>query len=318
MSTAAPPFAHRAFLYDDTADFLAGMVPFVQEGLDQGEGVLVAIDSAKGEALRGALPRANGALQFADMAVLGRNPGRIISAWAEFVQEQAEAGRGVRGIGEPVWRGRSRPELEECQRHEALLNVAFAGQSGFTLLCPYDRTTLDDTVLAEAARSHPELAADGTTVPSPSYVGHVEPFIGTLPEPTAAVDRLEFSDRQLGQVRRRVSEHTTRAGMDEDRAADLSVAVTEATTNSIRHGAGRGVLRIWRQDGRMVCEVADAGRKIEDPLAGTAQGRAGGDQRPRPVADPPAVRPGRDPILRPGQPGPHARVLLTRRPEQPV
>jgi anti-sigma regulatory factor (Ser/Thr protein kinase) len=267
MSTSPPPFAHRAFFYDDTADFLAGLVPFVQEGLDQGDGVLVAVDRAKAEALRRALPHANGALHFADMAVLGRNPGRIISAWADFVREQTEEGRGVRGIGEPVWRGRTEPELVECQRHEALLNVAFAGQSGFTLVCPYDRTMLDDAVLAEAARSHPELTADGATGSSPTYVGHVEPVTGALPEPTVPVARLEFSEH-LGHVRRQVSEHTARAGMDEDRAADLLVAVTEATTNSIRHGAGGGVLRIWRQDARVVCEVADDGRRIEDPLAG--------------------------------------------------
>lgn len=64
--------------------------------------------------------------------------------------------------------------------------------------------------------------------------------------------------------------------MDEDRAADPLVAVTEGTTKSIRHGAGRGVLRIWRQDGRLVCEVADAGRRIQDPLAGRL--KAGPDE----------------------------------------
>ena len=43
----------------------------------------------------------------------------------------------------------------ECQLHEALLNVAVEPQIPFWLLCPYDAERLDDSVLAEAYRSHP-------------------------------------------------------------------------------------------------------------------------------------------------------------------
>jgi hypothetical protein len=38
-------------------------------------------------------------------------------------------------------------------------------------------------------------------------------------------------------------------------------------TNSLRHGGGRGVLRLWCAANAVVCEVSDAGR-IDAPLVG--------------------------------------------------
>src|SRR2546421_585138 len=77
-------------------------------------------------------------VEFADMAKVGRNPARIIPVWRQFVSERAAGGGRIRGIGEPVWAGRGPSELAEAQRHEALLNLAFAGTPGMWLLCPYD------------------------------------------------------------------------------------------------------------------------------------------------------------------------------------
>jgi hypothetical protein len=48
----------------------------------------------------------------------------------------------LRGIGEPIFPERDRQVLIECERHEALLNLAFAGSERFWLLCPYDVAAL--------------------------------------------------------------------------------------------------------------------------------------------------------------------------------
>ena len=45
------------------------------------------------------------------------------------------------------------------------------------------------------------------------------------------------------------------------------LAVGELAANSIRHGGGRGILRVWRTDDALICEIRDRGR-IADPLAG--------------------------------------------------
>ena len=45
------------------------------------------------------------------------------------------------------------------------------------------------------------------------------------------------------------------------------LAVGELAANSVRHGGGRGILRIWRTEAALVCEVRDRGH-IDDPLVG--------------------------------------------------
>jgi anti-sigma regulatory factor (Ser/Thr protein kinase) len=57
------------------------------------------------------------------------------------------------------------------------------------------------------------------------------------------------------------------AGLDDLRCADIVVAVHELAANSVRHGGGAGVLRTWRTDAGVTCEISDAGH-IAEPLAG--------------------------------------------------
>lgn len=266
MTAWGAGFTHGALFYDDIEEFLAGTVPFLEQGMADNEPALIAVDPVKGEALRAALPDADEALQFADMTDLGRNPGRIISAWADFVDQHSGAPR-LRGIGEPVWPGRTLEEIVECQRHEALLNLAFGGHPGFVLLCPYDSARLEESVLAEARNSHPLLLQAGQSMPSPQYDEAVAPFTGILDEPGYEAESVQLDDHHLKDVRRRVAELAAAAGVDQRRIPDLVLAVTEAATNSLCHADGRGVLRMWRQASGFVCEVRDQGR-IHDALAG--------------------------------------------------
>jgi hypothetical protein len=150
----------------------------------------VVVSARKIDLLRERLGPDAGEVRFADMDDVGVNPARIIPAWADFVAEQGE--RPMRGIGEPIWAERSSAELVECQRHESLLNVAFAGSTGFTLLCPYDTAALGPDVLDEACRSHPFILKDGARRDSPRWSGIDElagPFSTPLPEPPGS--RLE-------------------------------------------------------------------------------------------------------------------------------
>jgi anti-sigma regulatory factor (Ser/Thr protein kinase) len=260
------PFTHGAIFYDDLSGFLTDTVPFLLEGIEAAEPALVALEPEKTSALRAALADTNDAVRFVDMTDVGRNPGRLISAWADFLDEQP-AGQAVRGIGEPVWPGRTTDEIVECQRHEALLNLAFADRADFVLMCPYDRAHLEASVLADARHSHPHVVEDGEALPSAQYDRSVAPYVGSLVEPSAPVDVLELADHSLLDIRRWVTDAAVGAGLDQDRAADLALSVNEAATNTMQYAGGHGELRRWQQDDRVVCEVHDEGR-IRDPLAG--------------------------------------------------
>jgi anti-sigma regulatory factor (Ser/Thr protein kinase) len=270
-------FRHEALLYAGHDGFLAGTVPFIRAALEVDEPVLAMVSAAKIELLRDALDDDDAAgVHFADMRAVGSNPARIIPAWREFVEEHASPARPVWGIGEPIWADRSPAELVECQRHEALLNLAFADGSAMRLLCPFDTDALDSTVIAEALCSHPVIVEDGVERDSDDYHGidvAAAPFAHPLSEPPARAAELAFAGDSLEALRQFVGERAGLAGMNAARRADLVLAANEVATNSVLHGGGDGTLLVWRDGDTLVCDLRDSGC-FDHPLAGR--------ERPRP------------------------------------
>jgi anti-sigma regulatory factor (Ser/Thr protein kinase) len=266
---ASAPFLHEAFFYRDDDEYLAGTLVFIHDGLRADEPILVTVPADRLDLLRGHLSNDDQArIAFAAMEDLGRNPAWIIPAWADFVQPLAEAGRPGRGIGEPVWFGRTEDELIECGRHEALLNLAFAGNTGFTLMCPYDATRLDRVVIDEAHRNHPHVGRPGACCPNERYEPDIPPMLdGPLSTPPPDALALRFDGRSLDAVRRHVECACECAGMERHRLHDMVVSASEAASNSIRHGGGSGTLLTWRDAATFYCQISDQGR-IADPLTG--------------------------------------------------
>jgi anti-sigma regulatory factor (Ser/Thr protein kinase) len=204
------------------------------------------------------------------MEVLGVNPARIIPAWQDFLDQNGGGTRPVRGIGEPIWAGRAESELVEAQRHETLLNVAFAGSGTWSLLCPYDRLSLDPAVLEEAERSHPFVLEKGHRRPSSTCLDlHAmsAPFAAALGDAPVGVSEIVFSkEHELSTIRAFVASQVDAAGLDSVRVADLVLAAHEIASNSVRYGGG-GALRVWVEGEVVICEIRDRGR-LSNPLAG--------------------------------------------------
>ena len=93
------------------------------------------------------------------------------------------------------------------------------------------------------------------------------PFETPLSRPPASAHALSFDRGTLDVVRGFTARRAEEAGLSAGRTGDLVLAVDEIASNSIRHAGGHGVLRAWREEHDLVCEVRDPGR-IEDPLAG--------------------------------------------------
>ena len=267
-TSALQPFAHEAVFYETPEEHTRRCAAFIEEGLDTGEPLLVAVPTPRLEPLRSRFAAAGDAVRFEPMEAMGRNPGWIIPAWTEFAAPHVAAGRPARGIGEPIWPSRRPDELVECDRHEALLNLAFADAAGFTLLCPYDVVALPGDVVEGARRNHPTLHAHGRPGSSEAYRPHVPAALDTpLPEPPEGTRFQRFDLASLGHLRDLARAVGTEAGLSRDRVEDLAVVATEAATNSVRHASGHGTIGLWRDGRRVVCEVRDDGA-IDDPLAG--------------------------------------------------
>jgi anti-sigma regulatory factor (Ser/Thr protein kinase) len=265
QAAQARGFRHEAFFYAGEEEFLAGTVTFLEEGIAAGESVLVILPEPRLRLVRKALGSAAERVEFWRMDDLGRNPARLISAWQDFLRT-CDPEKGVRGLGEPISPGRSAAEMEECELHELLFNLAFAEERSLTVICPYDTNLLEDEVLAGAERSHPVCAhSRGKSVSSRFSLEAL--LERALPPPGRPAVTFPFGRSDLAMVRHLVAQCGRSAKLATRRNEDFVLSVCEVATNSIQHGGGKGTLDLWDEDGELVCAVRDDGR-IEDPLVG--------------------------------------------------
>lgn len=80
----------------------------------------------------------------------------------------------------------------------------------------------------------------------------------------AAATRLMLLDepfelKDLTALRGAVAAHADRTGLSPERVADLVLIAAELTSNAVRHGGGRGRLRLWTTDTTVFCQVTDGG-----------------------------------------------------------
>lgn len=268
LRPAPGQYRHEALLYSGVAEFRAAAVSFLRRAIGEDAPALVMVSSDKIELLRRDLGTEAGRVEFADMAEIGSNPARIIAAWQTFVRAHDGAGQ-LYGIGEPVYPGRSAAELAECQLHEALLNIAFDAATPFWLLCPYDLEALAAEVIGEAEQHHPFLARGEGEEASSTFqpIDAGSPFERPAPDRPVGIESLSFAVGDLGRVRTYVARRAQLGGLARKPAVALVLAVNEIATNSLQHGGGRGELRVWSEDGSVICEISDRGH-ITSALAG--------------------------------------------------
>jgi anti-sigma regulatory factor (Ser/Thr protein kinase) len=267
------PFRHEAVLYAGFDGFLDRIGRFVLDGITAGEPTLVMTNARKIAALRELLGGVEEDLvEYRDMEVAGANPARIIPAWDDFATRLSAGGtRRLRGVGEPIWAGRSASELAECHWHEALINRALADVRGFWLVCPYDIEALTANVVDDAHHTHPltsggdESSAGRMDESDRPELVPTRPLATALDQPHGVIAELAFDSDRLADLRSLVATEGARTGLCAAQIDDLVVAVNEVATNSIAHGGGAGVARIWREAAAIVCEISDAG-VIMDPL----------------------------------------------------
>ena len=79
-----------------------------------------------------------------------------------------------------------------------------------------------------------------------------------------------FQSLTVSAFRTDVAQRAARAGLDSGRTSNLVLAVNEVAVDSVSHGRGWGTVRLWEEEGRLVCEVAEKG--AADAGAGRPEG----------------------------------------------
>ncbi|HET9170765.1 MAG TPA: sensor histidine kinase [Actinospica sp.] len=254
MTADGTRFRHEALFYAGVEQFVRRTARYVREALAAAEPVLVAVVDSRAKLLREELGPEADDVEYLDMERIGRNPARIIPAWQDWAQRNLPRGGRFRGVSEPLWPGRSGAEIRECQKHEQLLGTAFTGGPDWSLLCPYDLEALPVDVIAAAHRTHAGLT-----------VGNV--LVDPLPDLGPPIAEIRFDLGALPDLRAAVRRHAVELGLGEHRVSDFVLVADELAANSVRHGGGGGVLRLWHHGPYAVCEVHDQG-VITDQLVG--------------------------------------------------
>jgi anti-sigma regulatory factor (Ser/Thr protein kinase) len=261
---------HEAVLYSAPAELAQRLLPRVGGALDTGAPVVAVLDPDHRTALRAALGTAADAVEFVDPATMHSVPAFTVAVRiARTSRRIAQAGghalvidqhvEGLPGCGPQHW-----------ARLDIALNVAIAGLP-ITVLCPYPTDAPD---LLRVRATHPVLTGSGGSGPSPDYRPPRDAVIDYPPPPPPdlgpATAELWFGASELAALRRLVGDVATTAGLTDDNAADLVLAVNELTSNSIEHGPGSGMLRLWQAPGAVVAEVTDRGGGLDVPFPGLA------------------------------------------------
>ncbi|GAA2841264.1 anti-sigma factor RsbA family regulatory protein [Kribbella solani] len=241
-------FEHDAFVHGSDEEFVRRAATFVRVGLAAGEEIVAVLSPGRTADLRDALGPDQDQVRFADMTVAGGNPARLIPFWRAVLEQAA---RPVRALSEAAYAGRSDAEYAEVELHEALSDIAFATDPSFRLQCVYEASVgIDPTATHAGAEALAEKA-----------------FRTALDDVPDRAERWEFGPGELSQVRQWLSGQASSHGVSRDRLEDLSLALHEVCTNSIRFGGGRGTLAVWIASGALICDVTDRGR-IDNLLVG--------------------------------------------------
>ena len=160
-------FAHEACVYDTDAAVRARVLPFVEEGLDRGEPVVVVAGDAVRHMLDAALGKRVDDLEvYAPSDSFWFGGHETLATYYESMQPLLEAGVPWRLVGEPTWL--ATPGGEVWSRFESVANVAFADFPYYSL-CLHDRRRLDPALVRAQLRVHPTVWDGHQPVRSPDY-----------------------------------------------------------------------------------------------------------------------------------------------------
>jgi len=262
-------YLHEAVCYGTDEELLAVVLPFLRDGIAEGEQTIVALGEPNTALVREALGDGAQTL-FQSGGDLYARPAGAIRAYRDLFTEYTAGGaRRIRVVGElpptalaVTW--------DWWVRYESAINDAYREFPLWTM-CAYDTRTTPAEVLDDVARTHPHIAAGDRHLTSQDYV---EPGLFLRQDRPVAPDPLELTPpvAELADptpaAARTALVRLSEGVLDTDTLDDLRIAVTETVTNAMIHGVPPTTVRVWTGPDRVVVTVTDGGTGPADPFAG--------------------------------------------------
>jgi anti-sigma regulatory factor (Ser/Thr protein kinase) len=270
---------HALLLYDSEEGLRVHAVPYVREGFDRGEAVIAVVSPGAQHVLRAALGNDAGRVGWHAGDVSYRRLGVMFEGFRRFLADQRAAGVAMRLLAENDMVATAE-RMAGYLRFEAMANEVYRPY-GYRWACLYNTHSYSEQTLRHVRQVHPRLLqSGGREIPNNDYI---EPSsylarAGPLPGPPTAVqlDSEVTAPGQLMVFRRRLGQWAEMLAGGDDALAIL-IAVGEAVTNALKHGAPPVRVRAWTADGLARVHVHDRGSR---PIPATA-----GYQHPSPELD---------------------------------
>lgn len=266
---------HELFVYDDDGEFLDRLVPWVKDGLDAGEPVLVIGGRASLNRMRDAVHAGDTGVTWLSGEELYTRPEAAIAGLDRALRRHSVAGAvATRAIGE-LPRFRDESEWRPWLAYEAIANRALAHHNAW-VVCPCDSRVLPTSVLDGMYRTHPHLLLK-TSRCNPLYE---EPEL-LVRELTPAPEQPLQGLRELGVAqdprgfRDALRREMDAALISDYDASKLLVAAGELYGEAYRNRAGLPVVCAGRVGDHFVCELTTPGAGHHDELAGYVLPAAG-------------------------------------------
>jgi anti-sigma regulatory factor (Ser/Thr protein kinase) len=261
------PGHHNLYQYDEDGALVDHIAPFLAEGLAEREAVVLVVDPRKRALLEQALGALASRIDVIDRDTYYTRPEDALAGYDAQVRHYLQAGAArVRVFGElPLCR--TQEESDTWIRYEALLNPVFERRP-VSIVCGLDAREQPDAVLEGSWRTHPRTLGEGW--PDNHHYHRPEEVVRATTPPPEDVTGLRAvpADTAPRALRLLLAAEMATAEVPADEAGRLILAAGEVLANAHRYGGGVRALRIGRVGERFVCEIADHGPGLDDPVAG--------------------------------------------------
>jgi anti-sigma regulatory factor (Ser/Thr protein kinase) len=265
---------HSALLYESQDEYLARALPFLKEGLERGEGAIVAHTKPGLAMMREALGPAAAQVRFVDVSSAYTRPAKTLAAYHEVFVEQLRETPTLRAVAD-VQFGPDPSEWDLWTGYEAVFNRSF-GHLPAWVICSYNANGTPDPIIEGVWQTHPEVVADETLQTSDHFEDPDELLrrITPIPTPLSELRSIPFG-RDVEELRERLARELVAEQVSQTKTLDMLLAATEVAVNAVQHGGGIDDVRVGRAQGRFVCEIVDRGDGFDDPAAGYLAPREG-------------------------------------------
>ena len=265
---------HNALVYESQDEYLARAVPFLSEGLEAGDGTIVANTKPGLAMMREVLGPDAARVTFVDVSSAYTRPAQTLASYHTVFAEQLQKTPTLRAVAD-VQFGPDLAEWDLWTGYEAVFNRCFEHLPAW-VVCSYNANGTPDPIIEGVWQTHPEVVEGRTWSTSDDYEepGALMRRLTPTPEPLSELRSIPFG-HGADDFREQLARELAAERVPGARVLDMLLAATEIVTNADEHGGGVTDVRVGTARGRFVCEIVDRGEGFDDPAAGYLAPRPG-------------------------------------------